>query len=245
MRVFFIQENTMGVIEDNDKKVALVIEKQLEVLGRHYNVKKLDAGKFARPVTLKTQFIIEHYEIEGVGHLMTMATEGNPMMQMATCTLMPYFKALPMLNFDYMFGGEDKGMYLSEVYELVSDRENESFKKFASEYKEILARLASLEDIPSAPSFLDALRPVYICKSRAAGTDDAAFDVLVKMTEKFCEQEKSLPVLSEEERKAQAAIQHKYADDLIDQQGFSTKMWVAEHGEDYVREFYHEVFFGV
>lgn len=61
----------------------------------------------------------------------------------------------------------------------------------------------------------------------------------------FIDQEHDSPVLDEEEAAEQKAIQHQYVDDLIDQNGVSTRIFVKEHGVEFVRRFFHEVFFGV
>ena len=61
----------------------------------------------------------------------------------------------------------------------------------------------------------------------------------------FIEQEHAVSLLDEEEAAEQKAIQHQYVDDLIDQNGVSTRVFVKDHGVDFVRRFFHEVFFGV
>ena len=67
----------MGMYEENEKKVQTILERGVGILARNYGVRKLDAGDFSAPVTLNTQFRIAHYEIENVGHLMTMYTENE------------------------------------------------------------------------------------------------------------------------------------------------------------------------
>ena len=57
---------TMGFYEDNEKNVQTILERGIGILAQNYTVKKLDAGEFAAPITVGTQFLIAHYEIEGV-----------------------------------------------------------------------------------------------------------------------------------------------------------------------------------
>lgn len=73
----------MSGYEENQKKVQTILERGIGILAKEYVVRKLDAGEFAGMITLGTQYRTAHYEIEGVGHLMTMYTEGNPHMTMA------------------------------------------------------------------------------------------------------------------------------------------------------------------
>jgi len=234
----------MSLFDENEKKVQAVIEKGVNLLSQNYNVKKLDAGKYERVVTGGMQFYIVHYEIEGVGHLQTMITENCPQMQMATFTLTPFFKNLPLITFDYMFS-EDKGMYLAEVYELVKDREDEDFKAWVKKFAANLDTLSNLPSIPSRPAFYDAFRPTFISKARSIDADETALEVFEKMITIFIEMEKSLPVLSKEAAAEKNAICRKYVDDLVDAGGVSTELWVKTHGVDYVRDYYHTTFFGL
>lgn len=117
----------MGTYEENEKKVQTILERGVGILARNYGVRKLDAGGFSAPVTLNTQFRIAHYEIENVGHLMTMYTENNPQLLMATYTLTPYYKKLPLISSDFIFNG-DGGMFLIEIYELVKTGKQPPFR---------------------------------------------------------------------------------------------------------------------
>lgn len=234
----------MGSYEENEKKVQTILERGLGILVQNYTVRKLDAGEFASPVTTGTQFRIAHYEIEGVGHLMTMRTEGNPQMQLATYTLTPYFKKLPLVSSDFIYSGEG-GMFLIEIYELVKDREDESFQEWIRKYAERFEDISDIEDIPTQPCFYDPIRPVFVSKKRVIERDDACIQSFVDTMKVFIEQEKASELLDEGDAAEQKAIQRQYVDDLIDQNGVSTQVWVQDHGADYVRRFFHEIFFGV
>lgn len=234
----------MSTSESNEKNIQIILERSLGILAQDYPVKKLDAGEFARPVTMNTQFINEHYEIEGLGHLMTMRTEGNPMMQMVTVTLMPSCKALPMISSDFMYSGEG-GMALVEAYELAENREDPQFKALLSELKETFGSLPQIPDIPTQPSFFDAVRPIFFYKTRVPQYDTDCIEILADTLKIFAKYEKQMPLLSEEAKAAQAKIQHDYVEEFINQNGVSTQVWVKEHGAEYVKEFYHTVFFGV
>ena len=234
----------MGIIEENEKKVQTILERGVGILAQNYTVKKLDAGKFAAPVTMNTQYRIAHYEIENVGHLMTMYTEGNPHQIMATYTLTPYFKKLPLISTDFIYDGEG-GMFLIEVYELVKDREDAGFQEWVSKYAERFKDISDVVDIPTQPCFYDPIRPVYVCKKRNPERDEACIQNLIDTMKIFIEQEKAAEVIDAEEAAVQKEIQHKYVDDLIDLNGVSTSVWVADLGPEYVREFFHDIFFGI
>jgi len=234
----------MGTYEENEKMVQTILERGVGILAQNYTVKKLDAGKFAAPVTKNTQYRVAHYEIENVGHLMTMYTEGNPHQVMAIYTLTPYFKKLPLISSDFIYGG-DQGMALIEIYELVKDREDAGFQEWVSKYAERFKDISDVVDIPTRPSFYDPIRPVYVCKIRKPERDVACIQNLIDTMKIFIEQEKAAEVISAEEAAVQKEIQHKYVDDLIDMNGVSTSVWVEDHGPEYVREFFHDIFFGV
>jgi len=229
---------------ENQKKVELLLNSCLEILSKHYVVKRLDPGKFARPVTDGIQFNIACYEIEGLGHLMTMTTEDKPDMQLATFTLTPYFKNLPLLSSDFIFNAE-KGMFLIEVYELVKNREDKEFQSWMKRFMDKFEEINDFQSIPTKPCFYDPIRPVYVCKARDESKDERGMGSLFDALETYIEMEKSLPLLSSEAAAEKNAICRQYVDDLIDQNGVATEHWVKDHGADYVREYFHNIFFGV
>lgn len=234
----------MSCYEENQKKAQTVLERGIGILAQNYTVRKLDAGEFAGMVTFGTQFNSAHYEIEGVGHLMTMQTEGNPHMMMTTYTLTPYYKKLPLISSDFMYN-EEGGMFLIEIYELVKNREDARFQEWIQKYAGRFKDIADLDDMPTEPGFHDAIRPVYVSKKRTVSRDQDCIQNMIDIMKIFIEQEHATPLLDQQEATEQKAIQHQYVDDLIDQNGFTTRLFVKDHGADFVRRFFHEVFFGV
>ena len=234
----------MSSYEENEKKVQIILERGIGILAQNYTVRKLDAGEFTNPVTAGIQFRIAHYEIENVGHLMTMHTENNPHMLMATYTLTPYFKKLPLISSDFIYN-EEGGMFLIEIYELVKNREDGQFREWIQKYSERFEDISDVEDIPTEPCFYDPIRPVYVSKKRSVDRDSACIQNLIDTIKIFIEQEQAAETLDNAEAAEQKAIQHQYVDDLIDQNGVSTKVWVKDHGADYVGQFFHEIFFGI
>ena len=180
----------MGMYEENEKMVQTVLDRGVGILARNYCVRKLDASDFSGPVTLNTQFRVAHFEIENVGHLMTMYTENNPHLLMATYTLTPYYKKLPLISSDFIFNG-DGGMFLIEIYELVKNREDARFQEWIRNYAERFRDLAEITDIPTEPCFYDPVRPVYVCKKRFPDRDQDAVQNLADVMTIFIEQEKS------------------------------------------------------
>ena len=234
----------MSRYKENQKKVQSILERGVGILAQNYTVRPLDPGEFGSMITLGTQFNTAHYEIEGVGHLMTMCTEGNPQLLMAMYTLTPYFKKLPLISSDFIYN-EDGGMFLIELYELVKDREDARYQEWIQRYADRFKDIADVEDIPTEPCFYDPIRPVYVSKKRSMSRDQDCIQNLVDTMKIFVEQEHASSLMGEEEAAEQKAIQHKYVDDLIDQNGVSTRVFVKEHGVEFVRRFFHEVFFGV
>jgi hypothetical protein len=234
----------MSSYEENQRKVQSILERGVGILAQNYTVRPLDTGEFGSMITLGTQFNTAHYEIESVGHLMTMYTKGNPRMLMATYTLTPYFKKLPLISTDFIYN-EDAGMFLIELYELVRARENAGFQEWIRKYAERFKDIDDVDDIPTEPCFYDPIRPVYASKKRTPSRDQDCIQNLIDTLKIFIEQERASSLLDEEEAAEQKAIQHQYVDDLIDQNGVSTRVFVKEHGVDFVRRFFHEMFFGV
>ena len=82
-------------------------------------------------------------------------------------------------------------------------------------------------------------------KKRVYDRDQVCIQNLVDTMKIFIEQEKAGEPLDAGEVAEQKAIQRQYVNDLIDLNGVSTQVWVKDHGADYVRRFFHEIFFGV
>ena len=234
----------MNIYEENQRKVQTILERGIGILAQEYVVKRLDAGEFSSMITLGTRFNTAHFEIEGVGHLMTMYTEGNPHMLMSTYTLTPYFKKLPLINSDFIYD-EEGGMFLIEIYELVKNREDTQYQEWIQKYAECLKDIADVENIPIEPCFYDPIRPVFASKKRTIGRDQDCIQNLIETMKIFIEQEHAYSLLDKDEAAEQKMIQRQYVDDLIDQNGVSTRLFVKDHGIDFVRRFFHEVFFGV
>lgn len=234
----------MNIYEENQRKVQTILERGIGILAQEYVVKRLDAGEFSSMITLGTRFNTAHFEIEGVGHLMTMYTEGNPHMLMSTYTLTPYFKKLPLINSDFIYD-EEGGMFLIEIYELVKNREDTQYQEWIQKYAECLKDIADVENIPIEPCFYDPIRPVFASKKRTIGRDQDCIQNLIETMKIFIEQEHASSLLDKDEAAEQKMIQRQYVDDLIDQNGVSTRLFVKDHGIDFVRRFFHEVFFGV
>lgn len=114
-------------------------------------------------------------------------------------------------------------------------------RKYADRFQDIV----DVEDVPAEPCFYDPIRPVYVSKKRMESRDDACIQNLIDTMKIFVEQERVSAVLDKEEASEQKAIQRQYVDDLIDQNGVSTRVFVKDHGVDFVRRFFHGVFFGV
>ena len=181
----------MSSYEENEKKVQIILERGIGILAQNYTVRKLDAGEFTNPVTAGIQFRIAHYEIENVGHLMTMHTENNPHMLMATYTLTPYFKKLPLISSDFIYN-EEGGMFLIEINELVKKLQ---FDKDELENKrnEILnERKRNEQDFEVINNAMNTVRKVnnnqgYVEKTRVefwANKFNISFDVLKRQIEK-------------------------------------------------------------
>ena len=163
---------------------------------------------------------------------------------MATYTLTPYFKKLPLISSDFIYN-EEGGMFLIEIYELVKNREDAQFQEWIQKYSKRFEDISDVEDIPTKPCFYDPVRPVHTCKKRTVSRDSACIQNLIDTIKIFIEQEQAAEMLDTAEAAEQRAVQHQYVDDLIDQNGVSSTVWVKDHGADYVRQFFHEIFFGI
>ncbi len=78
-----------------------MLEKTLEILKHEFRMTELDAGAYARQKVKGMTFLVHHYEVEGIGHLSTMAADGMfGLMKMDTVILVPRLKDAPLFSYD-------------------------------------------------------------------------------------------------------------------------------------------------
>lgn len=232
-------------MNDGIQAVERILGSALEKMQSAYTVTELDPGEKFREVRQPMgTFVIREYDVEGVGHLQAMSITDSPMMQMATWTLTPYFKNLPLLSMDFMFMG-DKRMSIMEIYELAEDRADAAFRAQIGRYGKLFGELASLPDMPQKPNWYDEIRPVFASKMHTPAEDDMIFDTFMGVINIFIESEKELPLLEGDGKQAKYNVTKEYVEHLIEVGGGPTETWKAEMGKDFVDEFFHKVFFGL
>lgn len=234
----------MDITEKNHQSAKAFLEKGLEALKVEYEIEPLSVEGYENLSVAGMCFKIVHYSIGGVGHLQTMEVLPGGPVQMSTFTLTPYFKNLPLLSFDFMFTGE-KRVNIMEVYELVEDRQAAVFRESVAAYKAVLDSLGDLPVVPSAPYWADEIRPVFLSSSSAPDQDERVLNAFAAILARFIKDEKALPKLQGEALEAKHDITAEYVENLVTKGGMTTDMWKAKYGEEFIREFFEKIFFGV
>ena len=220
----------------------------LNILSEYYTVKELDAGEFAEismtaplapgfMVTL--DFDVKQYEVEGIGNLSIMKTDG--MQQMSTIVLTPFDKDLPLISTDYMFNGESRVSYI-EFYGLgINGDEN---MPVFNQLRPLTEKYARFADQPPTPGWFDEVRTMGLFKVSSYRDDDAISQMLYDSFRITMDASKKAPALNEAERVLRYEKTQNYVDNLISNPGVSTAIFNMCLGAERTSQFFNNVFFG-
>lgn len=213
----------------------------LRMLRESYQVNEVDVGNLENFVVAGRYHEVRQYEIEGVGNLLVMLNPKEGEMQMDTFSITPYYKNLPLFTTDYMYFA-DKRMFLNEIYDLVSYKDD-LYQSYIGKFAENCKAVSALPDMPMKMCWYDAIRPVVAAKLAKPEDDDLTFELFLKNLAVFIEMEKASPLLSEEEKLPKWEQNFKYARSLVEDGGVSTDLFVKSLGEEETKRFFYSVFF--
>lgn len=219
-----------------------MLERTMEIVKNGFRVTELDAGAYASLKVKGMTFRVRHYEVEGVGHLSTMAADGMfGLMKMDTVILVPLLKDAPLFSYDRIKAmGNDT--FILEFYNTMLDESAENFRGYMARLE---AEKEKVADIPAHDLGKHWYDPVKLAASdsrrakKCGGRLDGQY---VNTLNIYLEMLKAAPVA---DLAAKTEKSREYVDGLFANGGPSTDAFVKSIGEEKARDMFETVIFGV
>lgn len=235
----------IGVTTIANKNVPAMnscVDSVLDTLGKNYTVTPVDVGNY-KQMTISgiMKFDVEQYHIEGLGNLSVMRLNMG-IMQMSTIVITPFDKNLPLLSADYMYIMGNRKAYL-EFYDVVKEKDD-AYNTLMSNLQAVVDKYNHLEDFEATAAWYEHLLTVDTYKSCTSKQDAEIEQMLIESLDAYIAHEKTLPLLSAEEKAEKLAITLDYTNGLVDKGGVSTNAFKKELGVEETKKFFDQVFFG-
>ncbi len=226
----------------NKKQMNACVEETLKKISEGHQVIEVDTGEYAEMKAYGVlKFRNRQYAIEGIGNLSVMTVNAG-VMQMASIIFSPFEKELPLFCIDYMYMLSTRKAYL-ELYDVVEEK-TDDYMAWMEKYDKLRNNYPELEETQGASGWYDYLITTSIYKNGTAKQDEQLRAILSDMVGIYLEQADSLDLLTAEQKAVKCDSIKSYGDRLIDEGGVSTTFMKSALGEDVLRGFFDQVFFG-
>lgn len=226
----------------NRKTIEDEISITLDLFTENYTLKELDCGEFANISIFNMNYEVKSYDVIGVGHLLIMNSKESKDLQMVSIVLTPYYKNIPMLSSDFMYIKEKRN-FLVEIYDLV-DEKDQVYEDYIQKFQSLKDTM-QLPDMPLKECWYDSIRSVCTAKITTQDKDKEIISFLEENLKLYINMELSYERLDREERTQKWKLTQEYVDNLINNGGASTNMFISALGADKTKTFFDTVFFGV
>lgn len=219
------------------------IDAMVDMISEYYTLTPVDAGEFST-INIFNMFLfdVKQYEVEGLGNLSIMKTDGSN--QMSTIVFSPYEKELPVISTDYMYNGEQRISYI-EFYGLCSDVNSDDYQSVISKLNVLTEKYKDLTDCTPSSAWYDEVRTLGFFKMTNYTDDEITSNMLFDNFRTVLDCSYELPQLDEEQKALKHEAIQQYANNLVDMGGISTDMFKMAMGVDTTKEFFNNVFFGI
>lgn len=218
----------------------------LSVIRERFGLERLSIGKYADlRMNPLMKFHVDRYHIPELGNLTVMKTN-MALMQMCTFLIAPYESNVPLMsiNLIYIMG---KRKFLIEFYDLVGNKQSESYKNVIAILGDMSAGFSDVTDMPENDgnsAWLKTCRPVFLHKQFTINEDVRGMEMFSRALCTYLDMAKKTGISDKTDRKAQLENTRDYVDRLLNESGISTKMFRKAFGDEMTRDFYENVFFG-
>lgn len=219
-----------------------MLEKTLGILKNEFQVTERDAGAYARQKVKGMTFLVHHYDIEGVGHLSTMAADGMfGLMKMDTVILVPRFKDAPLFSYDRIKAmGNDT--FILEFYNTLLDESAENYREYMGRLEKEKGKIVDIPNHDLGKHWYDPIKLAASDSKRAKKCGDRLDEQYVNTLKIYVEM---LKCASDVDEAAKTAKSRVYVDGLFENGGPSTDAFVKAIGTEKAREMFENVIFGV
>lgn len=219
-----------------------MLDRTMEIVKDEFGVTELDAGAYARQKVKGMTFRIRHFEIEGIGHLSTMAADGMfGLMRMDTVILVPLLRDAPLFSYDRIMAiGNDT--FILEFYNTMLDESAESFRGYMARLEAEKEKIADIAAHDLGKHWYDPIKLAASDSKRAKKCGGRLDEQYMNTLNIYMEMLKAAPAV---DLKAKTAKSREYVEGLFTNGGPSTDAFVKSIGEEKARDMFETVVFGV
>jgi len=214
----------------------------MERLESEFGIEKIDVFPLFKKINAyNLEYTIEQYYIKGIGNMLIMYDKHEGPMQMATITITPYYKNLPLYTTDTIYR-EDKRTLLNEIYNLV-DYQDELYLSYIEKFRKNMDICKDMPELPVPECWYEDIRPTHVAKAGTEADDEKIMKLCNDNLEVFIEMAKESPALDEEQKFKKWECVSEYARKLVENGGVSTDVFKKDFGDEMTLKFFREVFF--
>lgn len=230
------------IASKNVKAMNGCIDTVLQELQENYTVTPLDAGEYEEIKLYGImKFKVDQYDIEDLGNLSVMRVNMG-VMQMSSIVITPKDKNLPLFTADYIYLLTNRKAYI-EFYDLVKEKDD-TYQQLLTKLSDIQKSYDYLDNLEVSPAWYEHLLTVATYKACGMSADADLEKMVSDNLTAYMQHDKTLPLLTEEEKQEKHTITVNYTDGLIANGGISTDVFKNALGAEETKKFFDATFFG-
>ena len=220
-----------------------LINQGTSIIKKENSLEELDIGEYKTVLIYKVlPFKSQVYYIDGIGVLAIM-TLNLGIMEQFTLNINPFEKDLAQLTIDYIIAFRTRKLRV-EIYELMVNKEDTSYKNFLQKIGDINAKYSALEDIPLSETWHTEYMPASILKSGGAKDDKIFSDLFTEVMEAYMDYAKGVSTLSKEDQNKKYEAIKGFSDLLVEKGGIAINNFKKSIGDEKTKEFLGKVLYG-
>jgi hypothetical protein len=227
----------------NTSSMNKMVNMAVSLLKNKYELKEVDVGEFKKIVLKKIlPFYTKLYTIKNLGTLCVL-TLNIGIMNVITLNLNSFCKDLPHMTMDFIFM-LNKRIILIEIYDFMINKEDEKFKNFLKEIKEINEKNSNLKEATVSVSWHDPFLSGIIKKRGNVMNDNQILIIMKEAIEAYIKYAEKVSELSDEDVKKKINYYKEFTDNLTKKGGVAINSFREGIGEEKTYEFLSKTFYG-
>ena len=227
----------------NSSTMNKMVNMTMSSLKDKYELKELDIGEFKKIVVKKMlPFYTKLYTIKNLGTLSVM-TLNIGIMNVITININSFSKDLPQMTLDIVCMLNKRILYF-EIFDFMINKEEEKYKNFLKELKEINEKNSNLKKKNITPNWHHAYLSGVINKIGNVMNDNQLLTILKETIEAYIKYSEKLSDLNDDDKKKKIKFYEEFADNLVKKGGMAINNFIKSIGEKKTHEFLDKAFYG-
>jgi hypothetical protein len=227
----------------NTSSMNKTVNMAVSLLKNKYELKEVDVGEFKKIVLKKIlPFYTKLYTIKNLGTL-SVLTLNIGIMNVITLNLNSFCKDLPYISLNFIFM-LNKRKIVFEIYDFMINKEDEKYKNFLKEIKEINEKNSNLKEATVRLSWNESFLSGIIHKRGNVMNDNQILTIMKEVIEAYIKYAEKVSELSDEDVKKKINYYKEFTDNLTKKGGVAINSFREGIGEEKTYEFLSKTFYG-